>query len=98
MRDTHDRLFYGREGTPTAWALADALTELEPGAAGTMLYPSGVAAIASALLAVLTPGDELLMVDSAYDPTRAVATGLLKRLGIDDPLLRSDDRRRASRD
>jgi cystathionine beta-lyase/cystathionine gamma-synthase len=38
--------FYGRRGAPTQWALADALTELEPGAAGTMLYPSGVAAIA----------------------------------------------------
>ena len=64
------------------WALADALTELEPGAAGTLLYPSGVAAIAGALLALLSPGDELLMVDSAYDPTRSLCDGLLKRLGI----------------
>src|SRR3990167_3025127 len=40
---THERLFYGRKGTPTAWSLADALTEMEPGAAGTMLFPSGVA-------------------------------------------------------
>ena len=46
--------FYGRRGTPSQWALADALTALEPGAAGTMLYPSGVAAIAGALLAVLS--------------------------------------------
>ncbi|MDX2209914.1 MAG: cystathionine beta-lyase [Sphingopyxis sp.] len=81
-RDTHDKLFYGRRGTPTVWALADALTELEPGAAGTLLYPSGVAAIAGALLALLSPGDELLMVDSAYDPTRSLCDGLLKRLGI----------------
>ena len=47
---------YGRRGAPTQWALADALTELEPGAAGTVLYPSGVAAIAGVLLAVLEPG------------------------------------------
>ena len=81
-RDTHDKLFYGRRGTPTVWALADALTELEPGAAGTLLYPSGVAAIAGALLALLKPGDEVLMVDSAYDPTRSLCDGLLARFGI----------------
>ncbi|GAA0311757.1 cystathionine beta-lyase [Sphingomonas oligophenolica] len=90
-RDTHHRLFYGRRGTPTQWSLADALTELEPGAEATFLYPSGVAAIAAALLSVLSPGDELLLPDSAYDPTRSMATGLLKRMGIAtrfyDPLI-----------
>jgi hypothetical protein len=55
-------------GAPTQWSLAEALTELEPGAHGTMLYPSGVAAIAGALLSVLQPGDVLLMSDNAYDP------------------------------
>jgi len=89
--DMHQRLFYGRKGTPTAWALADALTALEPGAAGTMLYPSGVAAIAGALLALLKPGDQLLMVDSAYDPTRSMCDGLLADFGIEtvfyDPLI-----------
>ncbi|HVF94844.1 MAG TPA: cystathionine beta-lyase [Sphingomonas sp.] len=90
-RDPHHRLFYGRKGTPTQWSLADALTSLEPGAEGTFLYPSGVAAIAAALLSVLAPGDELLLADSAYDPTRSMASGLLKRLGIStrfyDPLI-----------
>lgn len=90
-RDTHHKLFYGRRGAPTQWSLAEALTELEPGAAGTFLYPSGVAAVAAALLSVLKPGDELLCVDSAYDPTRSLATGLLARLGIRtrfyDPLI-----------
>lgn len=81
-RDTHHKLFYGRRGTPTQWSLADALTQLEPGAEATLLYPSGVAAISTALLAVLSPGDELLLVDSAYDPTRHLADGLLKRFGI----------------
>lgn len=89
--DTHHTLFYGRRGTPTQWSLAEALTELEPGAEATMLYPSGVAAIASALLAVLSPGDHLLIPDSAYDPTRNLANGLLRRLGITttfyDPLI-----------
>jgi cystathionine beta-lyase len=80
--DTHHKLFYGRRGTPTQWSLADALTQLEPGAEATLLYPSGVAAISTALLAVLSPGDELLLVDSAYDPTRLLAEGLLKRFGV----------------
>ena len=81
-RNTHERLFYGRKGTPTSWSLADALTEMEPGAEGTMLYPSGVAAIACALMAVLKPGDQLLMVDSAYDPTRNFCEQMLRPLGI----------------
>ena len=76
------RFFYGRRGAPTQWALAEALTELEPGAFGTMLYPSGVAALAGALLAVLRPGDVLLMTDNAYEPTRTMARGLLKEFGI----------------
>jgi cystathionine beta-lyase len=79
----NDGLYYGRRGTPTQWALAEALTGMEPGAAGTMLYPSGVAAITSALLSVLEPGDQLLMVDSVYEPTRAFCDGILKRMNID---------------
>ena len=91
VKHANDRLYYGRRGTPTIWSLAEALTELEPGAAGTMLYPSGVAAIAGALLAVLKPGDELLMVDSVYEPTRAFCAHVLAPLGITtryyDPLI-----------
>jgi cystathionine beta-lyase len=76
------QFFYGRRGAPTQWALAEALTQIEPGAHGTVLYPSGVAAIAGCLLAVLKPGDRLLMADNAYDPSRSMATGLLARMGV----------------
>ena len=82
--------YYGRRGSPTQWALADALSELEPGAAGTVLYPSGVAAIAGALLAVLRPGDRLALTDNAYEPSRALARGMLRDFGVEtgvfDPL------------
>ena len=82
--------YYGRRGAPTQWALAEALTDLEPGAEGTLLYPSGVAAIAGALLGVLRTGDVLLMTDNSYQPSRALAQGLLKRMGVEtrwfDPL------------
>ncbi|WP_422058854.1 cystathionine beta-lyase [Sphingopyxis sp.] len=88
---THDKLYYGRRGTPNVWALADALTDLEPGAEGTLLYPSGVAANSAGLLALLSPGDHLLMVDSAYEPTRAFCNGMLARMGVRttyyDPLI-----------
>jgi cystathionine beta-lyase len=84
-------LHYGRNGTPTTWALCEALTEMEPGAAATRLYPSGAAATAAALLSVLEAGDELLMVDSAYGPTRALCDSVLKRFGVTtiyyDPLI-----------
>ena len=84
-------LFYGRRGTPTQWSLAEALTLLEPEAVGTMLFPSGVAAVTTALLSALSPGDALLMVDSAYDPTRSFCDGLLARMGVRtdyyDPLI-----------
>ena len=76
------RFYYGRRGAPTQWALAEALTELEPGAAGTLLYPSGVAAIAGALLALVKPGDHLLMADSVYEPSRNIGRGLLTQLGV----------------
>jgi cystathionine beta-lyase len=77
------QFFYGRRGAPTQWALAEALTAIEPGAYGTQLYPSGVAAIAGCMLAVLKPGDRLLMADNAYDPSRSMATGLLARMGVE---------------
>lgn len=73
---------YALRGTPTQWALAEALTEIEPGAAGTILYPSGLAAITGALLAVLSTGDELLVTDSAYGPTRHFCDTFLKRYGV----------------
>ena len=43
---------YGRNGTWTQWSLAEALTELEPGAEGTRLFPSGSAAVSIALTSV----------------------------------------------
>jgi cystathionine beta-lyase len=73
---------YGLQGTATQWALAEALTELEPGAAGTALYSSGLAAITTPLLALLCPGDELLAPDNVYGPTRRFCDTFLKRHGV----------------
>lgn len=82
--------YYGRRGTQTHFAFADAVCELE-GGAGCALYPSGAAAISGALLAFLKTGDHLLMVDAAYEPTRAFCDKVLAPLGIEttyyDPLI-----------
>ena len=86
------RYLYGRRGTPTSEALENALRELEgPACAGVALLPSGLAAISTALLAVLKAGDHLLVTDNVYQPTRKLCNGLLERYGIAttffDPLI-----------
>lgn len=87
-------LYYGRRGVPTIWALEEALTQLEPGAAGTKLYPSGVAALATALMALCQAGDHILVADNVYDPTRNFCTRTLARYGVEisyyDPLIGAD--------
>ncbi|MGV3652176.1 MAG: cystathionine beta-lyase [Devosia sp.] len=72
---------YGRQGSPTTRGIEDMISELE-GAAGTLLAPSGLAAITLALLSVLSAGDDILVTDSVYEPTRAFCDGMLARLGI----------------
>jgi len=86
------RYQYGRRGTPTSEALETAVAELEgPNCAGVALVPSGLAAIATALLAVVEAGDHILVVDSAYQPTRKFCDGVLPRYGVTttyyDPLI-----------
>ncbi|WP_269530896.1 cystathionine beta-lyase [Chitinimonas sp. BJYL2] len=84
------RRSYGRHATDTTLALEDALCAAEQ-ADACLLTPSGLSAITTTLLALLQPGDHLLMTDSAYDPTRLFCEGLLKRMGIStsyyDPLI-----------
>ena len=73
---------YGTHGTPTSDALAEAVNALE-GSAGTILVPSGLAAVTTPLLAFLSAGDHVLIVDSVYHPTRRFADTMLKRLGVE---------------
>ena len=72
---------YGRTGNPSSHAVETLISELE-GAAGTVLAPSGLAAITTALLSVLSAGDELLVTDSVYEPTRLFCSETLQRFGI----------------
>ncbi|MGA9442467.1 MAG: cystathionine beta-lyase [Methyloceanibacter sp.] len=72
---------YGRLGTPTVVALQEALAELEGGHA-TLLTPSGLTAITTAILSFVSSGDHILVSDSVYRPTRRFCETVLKRLGI----------------
>lgn len=84
------RYSYGTKGTPTTEALERAWTDLA-GAAGTVLTPSGLAAVTVALMSCLKAGDHLLVTDSVYRPTRQFCDGVLKRFGVEttyyDPLI-----------
>jgi cystathionine beta-lyase len=86
-------LFYGRRGTSTAFAFADAMTDLE-GGAGCAIYPSGTAAITNAILSFVKTGDHILMVDTAYEPTRDFCDKILVNIGVEttyyDPTIGRD--------
>ncbi len=59
--------------------------------------PSGLAAIAAALLSVVRAGDHMLVTDSAYGPTRTFCDQILTRYGVTTTLFRSAGRRRDRR-
>jgi cysteine-S-conjugate beta-lyase len=82
MESRNQKYTYGTRGTPTTDALASAIDELE-GSAGTIIVPSGLAAVTIPLLAFLSAGDHALIVDSVYSPTRNFAETMLKRLGVE---------------
>jgi cystathionine beta-lyase len=84
------RYSYGTQGTPTTEALESAWTELS-GAAGTVLAPTGLAAITLALLTAVKSGDHVLVTDAVYRPSRNFCETILSRLGVEttyyDPML-----------
>jgi cystathionine beta-lyase len=77
------RYSYGLTNTPTIEALTTALTALEgKEAAGTVLLPSGLAAVTVALLTVASPGKKFLVPDNAYGPTRRFCDETLPAYGV----------------
>lgn len=82
-RDGGERTFsYGASGTPTAYALEDAINEIE-GGVRTVLLPTGLAAIAHVFLSVLKPGDHVLLADTIYGPARNIAVNFIAKRGVD---------------
>jgi cysteine-S-conjugate beta-lyase len=88
-----DDVVYGRIGTPTQFALEEAMAALEGGARAVAIC-SGAAACYTALLAYLRAGDHVLLPDAVYGPVRNFTTGFLARYGVAfdfyDPLLGAD--------
>ncbi len=82
MASRDQKYTYGTRGTPTTDALCNAIDELE-GSAGTVLVPSGLAAVTLPLLGFAAAGDHVLIVDSIYNPTRRFADTVLTRLGVE---------------
>ena len=72
---------YGRRGNPTSASVQALVTELE-GAAGTLLAPSGLSAITIAILSSVKAGDEILVTDSVYGPTRTFCDDTLQRMDV----------------
>ena len=72
---------YGARGTPTTYALEDAISEIEAGSR-TQLFPTGLAAIAHVFHSLLKPGDHVLLAETIYGPARQIADDFLKPRGI----------------
>ena len=82
MEKRTQKYTYGTRATPTTDALCAAFDALE-GSAGTILVPSGLAAITVPFLAYLSAGDHALIVDSVYTPCRNFCNTMLTRLGVE---------------
>lgn len=81
-RQEPGRYGYGRFGTITTASLEQLASDLE-GAADSFLVSSGLAAITTALMALLKAGDHLLIVDCAYLPTRIFTQRVLRDYGVE---------------
>lgn len=88
--DNYKVMRYGIYGTPTTFALEEAVAQLEGGDKAVAL-PSGLAAITAALAAFTKSGDHILMVDTTYGPTRNFCKRRLAPYGVEveyyDPLI-----------
>src|SRR3546814_318411 len=80
-RRFYDGYSYGLYGHPASRALARQIAALEEGKR-TLIVPSGMAAISVVNLALLRPGDHVLLPDAVYAPARSAAEGFLSTLGV----------------
>ena len=72
---------YGRQGTTTTYALQKILQEMEE-SYKVYLTPTGFGAVFLAVFSIVKPGDEILVTDSVYSPTRLLTQDYLKKFNI----------------
>lgn len=77
-----DQVVYGRYGTPTTFALEQAVAALE-GGPRAIAFCSGASACYAALLAFVKAGDHVLVTDSVYGPVRGFCNNFLARFGVE---------------
>jgi cystathionine gamma-synthase len=80
--DEIEREEYGRYGNPTIAAVETKLADLDSGEAAC-LFASGMAAVTTTLLSLLSTGSHILMTDDCYRRTRQFVTKFLTRYGIE---------------
>jgi cysteine-S-conjugate beta-lyase len=89
-RNRYNQVTYGRHGTPTTFALEEAVAMVE-GGHRAVAFCSGAAACFASILAFVKAGDHILVVDSVYGPVRNFCNAFLKRFGVEttfyDPLI-----------
>ena len=72
---------YGRKGTSTTFALQELLRKIE-NAYQVYLTPTGFGAVFLGVISVVRPGDEIIITDSVYSPTRFLTEDYLKKFNI----------------
>ena len=72
---------YGRQGTSTTHILSQILKEIEEGY-HVFLTPTGFGAVFLSIFSVLRPGDEIIVSDPTYSPTRFLTQDFLKEFNI----------------
>ena len=72
---------YGRQGTSTTHILQKILTKLEE-SYHVFTTPTGFGSVFLAIFSVLRPGDEMLVADPVYHPTRLLTEDYLKEFNI----------------
>ena len=72
---------YGRQGTSTTHVLQKILSKLEE-SYHTFLTPTGFGAVFLAIFSTIRPGDEIIVADPVYSPTRILSQDFLKEFNI----------------
>ena len=72
---------YGRQGTSTTYILQKILTKLEE-SYHVFTTPTGFGSVFLAIFSVVRPGDEMLVADPVYSPTRILTENYLKEFNI----------------
>lgn len=81
LKKDRNKAFYGIHSNPSHKELEESISYLY-GSADTVIAPSGLAAIVIPFLTFLKKGDEVLINDSIYNPTRIFCNELMKNYGV----------------